>query len=176
MRRCMAETGSRLAPAELLARLSAVEREALDHAMQLRTSKEIARLTNTKKPTVEARISRAITKLGAQDRKEAVRTYRALLEHYDRIPCDPVQLSDAPLPALTTPPELEPVGRFTLADAAPTMGLAPWESTAGIALSEVLDRRFSKAWRAVAIPLIALGLGMLALVALAVSQVLGMLI
>jgi DNA-binding CsgD family transcriptional regulator len=64
----------------LLASLTAKQREVLDLLLEHKTSKEIARILQISPHTVDQRIQFAKDKLGAQSRSEVAVLYRRLLE------------------------------------------------------------------------------------------------
>jgi DNA-binding CsgD family transcriptional regulator len=64
---------------ELLASLTAKQREVLDLLLQHKTSKEIARILQISPHTVDQRIQFAKDKLGAQSRSEVAMLYRRLI-------------------------------------------------------------------------------------------------
>ena len=76
---------------------------------------------------------------------------------------------------LARPPEPSQA-RFTLHDAGAYFKPPPWQTADPVALPEVLDRRFGKVWRVVAIPLGALSIALLALALIAIALNLGMLV
>jgi DNA-binding CsgD family transcriptional regulator len=65
---------------QLLASLTAKQREVMDLLIQHKTSKEIARILRISPHTVDQRIQFAKDKLGAQSRSDAAVIYRRLLE------------------------------------------------------------------------------------------------
>lgn len=73
-------------------RLTDRQRACLDLVLERKTSKEIARILQISKPTVDQRITAARVILGAPDRDKAAITYARLKATYDRIIYDPVEL------------------------------------------------------------------------------------
>ena len=70
---------------ELLASLTAKQREVLDLLLEHKTSKEIARILQISPHTVDQRIQFAKDKLGAQSRSEAAVAYRRMREIYEQV-------------------------------------------------------------------------------------------
>ncbi len=79
-------------------RLTDKHRACLDLVVERKSSKEIARVLQISKPTVDQRITAARKILGAADRDQAAVIYARLKSVYDRVTYDPVQLP--PLPVL----------------------------------------------------------------------------
>jgi DNA-binding CsgD family transcriptional regulator len=67
---------------QLLASLTAKQREVMDLLIEHKTSKEIARILNISPHTVDQRMQFAKDKLGAASRNEAAVIYRRLVEIY----------------------------------------------------------------------------------------------
>ncbi|MBV2150288.1 helix-turn-helix transcriptional regulator [Sphingobium sp. AS12] len=79
-------------------RLTDKHRACLDLVVERKSSKEIARVLQISKPTVDQRITAARKILDAADRDQAAVIYARLKSVYDRVTYDPVQLP--PLPVL----------------------------------------------------------------------------
>jgi len=159
----------------ILDQLTDKEREVLDLVAQRHTTKEIARQLGLSINAVDLRISKAREKLGAGDRNEAIRIYAHLLDDWGKTTGGSSPVSRLFPPPLATPPE-QPGPRFTLRDAASFSLPAPWEVDRPEKLPEVLDRRFGRLWRVIAIPVGALCMALLALAMIAIAETLGMLI
>lgn len=104
--------------AERWARLTDKQRACLDLLLERKTSKQIARVLDISKPTVDQRIAAARLVLGAQDRDEAALSYARLKATYDRVTYDPVQV---PLPPKLLPsnfPDGDPGETSALEDGA----------------------------------------------------------
>ncbi len=84
------------ADADAWARLTDKQRDCLDLLLERKTSKQIARVLNISKPTVDQRITAARTILGAADRDEAALAYGRLKALYDRTIYDPMHLPPQP--------------------------------------------------------------------------------
>lgn len=159
-----------------LGRLTHKEREVLDLVLGRHTTKEIARELNVAPNTVDMRLRSAREKLGAQDRNEIARIYSGLLETCGKTTCGPtVMAAQARIP-LAVPLETPSQSQFVLRDAATFAMPAPWQSPDQTELPEVLDQRFGRLWRVVAIPLGALSIALVALALMAIAQTLAMLI
>ena len=74
------------------ARLTEKHRACLDLLLEHRTSKQIARILDISKPTVDQRIAAARVILGASDRGDAALRYARLKAIYDQIIYDPVHV------------------------------------------------------------------------------------
>lgn len=73
-------------------RLTDKHRACLDLVVERKSSKEIARVLQISKPTVDQRITAARKILDAADRDQAAVIYARLKSVYDRVTYDPVQL------------------------------------------------------------------------------------
>ena len=160
----------------MLDRLTPKERAVLDRVVHRRTTKEIARDLQIAPNTVDMRVRSARAKLGAQDRNETARIYLELLADCGKTTCGPAVISDHSAYVLRPPPEPATAGTFVLQDSASFELPAPWDIDVPNGLSEVLDSRFGRVWRVAAIPLMALGIALLALALLAIASTLGALI
>lgn len=78
--------------AERWARLTDKHRACLDLLLDHRTSKQIARILDIAKPTVDQRLAAARGILGASNRGDAAMRYARLRAVYDQIIYDPVQV------------------------------------------------------------------------------------
>lgn len=154
--------------AERWARLTAKHRACLDLLLEHRTSKQIARILDISKPTVDQRIAAARDILGASDRGDAALRYARLKAIYDQIIYDPIQLPQGRKlvssdfangdPARTTAPEerasllTQPFGDFWRPDHPPTtrgtitaviLVLTVFLVLAGLVIGDVLTRLIS---------------------------------
>jgi DNA-binding CsgD family transcriptional regulator len=156
---------------QVLARLSSKEREVLDRVLQHKPTKEIARELAIAPNTVDMRLRSARTKLLTRDRNETARAYQHLLGTCGKTTCgSPVMAAMQPWP-LSPQPEPDPGATFVLEDSAGFALPAPWvEVSHGERFPEVLDRRFGRAWRIAAIPVVALVIALLALALLAIAE------
>lgn len=82
--------------AERLNRLTGKQRACLDLVIEHKTSKEIARILDISKHSVDQRLATARDVLGASDRNEAAFIYRRLRETYDPMTYDPVGIPPPP--------------------------------------------------------------------------------
>ena len=73
-------------------RLTGKQRACLDLLIEHKTSKEIARVLQISKHTVDQRLNHARDALGAQDRNETAFLYRQMKEKYDRVTYDAVEV------------------------------------------------------------------------------------
>ena len=76
-------------------RLTEKQRACLDLLIEHKTSKEIARLLDISKHTVDQRLNAARDILGAQDRNESAYIYRQMKHLYDRVTYDAVEVPAA---------------------------------------------------------------------------------
>lgn len=76
------------------ARLTEKHRACLDLLLDHRTSKQIARVLDIAKPTVDQRIAAARVILGASNRGDAAMRYARLRAIYDQIIYDPVEVPE----------------------------------------------------------------------------------
>lgn len=157
-----------------LDRLSPKEREVLDQLLLHKPLKLIAHDLGITLSAVDQRLKSARTKLNAADRNAAARTYAALLATCRESTCGfeaVVRAGPAPLVRTPEPPA---AATFTLRDSG-TIIVPPslyGNGPAG-AVSEVLDERFGRLWRILAIPALAVAIAMLALALMAMAQMLG---
>lgn len=77
-------------------RLTEKQRACLDLLLERKTSKEIARLLDISKHTVDQRLNAARDTLGAQDRNDTAFIYGQLKPIYDRVTYDAVEVPDRP--------------------------------------------------------------------------------
>ena len=77
-------------------RLTEKQRACLDLLIEHKTSKEIARLLDISKHSVDQRLTTARDTLGANDRNEVAFVYRRLREIYDPMTYDAVGIPPAP--------------------------------------------------------------------------------
>lgn len=97
-------------------RLTEKQRDCLDLLVQRKTSKQIARILDISKPTVDQRITAARTILGTADRDETALLYAHLKAAYDRIIYDPVDLPLRPELVPSNFPDGDPETLFSLRD------------------------------------------------------------
>ena len=157
-----------------LDRLSAKEREVLDHVLLHKPLKLIAHDLGVTLSAVDQRLKSARAKLDAADRNAAARAYAALLATCRESTCGFEAVATPPDPPLTLPLDPPSAATFTLKDSG-TIIVPPsfQEAWPAGAVSEVLDERFGRLWRVVAIPALALAIAMLALALLAMARILG---
>tara|TARA_R110000868_G_scaffold301683_1_gene562109 strand:+ start:8718 stop:9098 length:381 start_codon:yes stop_codon:yes gene_type:complete len=104
-------------------RLTDKHRACLDLVVERKSSKEIARILQISKPTVDQRITAARKILGAADRDEAAVVYARLNSVYDRVTYDPVQLPPAPVLVPSHFSDGDPSSVLLLSDSiAPSIG------------------------------------------------------
>lgn len=127
--------------AGIWARLSEKQRACLDLIVERKTSKQIARILEISKPTVDQRITAARTILGAANRDEAAIYYARLKAIYDRIIYDPAQLPPAPLLVPSDFPDGDPTNVMTLGDARSLGFEAEERARGGAPLSRDIWRR-----------------------------------
>ncbi len=151
------------------ARLTEKHRACLDLLLDHRTSKQIARILDISKPTVDQRLAAARVILGASDRGDAAFRYARLKAIYDQITYDPMHVPQGGTlvssdfangdPAGTTAPEERasllapsPFGDFWRADHLPTtrgtitaviLVLTVFLVLAGLIIGDVLTRLIS---------------------------------
>lgn len=77
-------------------RLTEKQRACLDLLLEHKTSKEIARLLDISKHTVDQRLKAARDALGASDRNDTAFIYGRLKATYDRMTYDTVEVPSAP--------------------------------------------------------------------------------
>lgn len=75
-------------------RLTGKQRACLELLIEHKTSKEIARLLDISKHTVDQRLNLARDVLGAQDRNGTAFIYRQMKERYDRVTYDTVEVPE----------------------------------------------------------------------------------
>ena len=149
----------------------------LDLVVAHKTTKEVARDLAIAPNTVDQRLKAARQKVAARDRNDLARKYLALLASCGKTTCGLPVIAEPHLASPPAAPESPPQSRFTLHDAGSFPLPAPWETVAEAGLPEMLDRRFGKLWRIMAIPLGALGIALaVGFVLIAISQLLAVLI
>lgn len=77
---------------ELWRCLTEKQRACLELLLVRKTSKEMARILDISKPTVDQRLTSARITLGAQNRAQTAIIYQRLKQTYDRVTYDPAQL------------------------------------------------------------------------------------
>ena len=161
----------------MLELLTEKERAVLDRVINRHTTKEIARDLSIAPNTVDMRVKSARAKLGARDRNDIARIYQGLLVDCGETTCGAAVMGERLAGRQELAPEPPFGATFLLEDAAAFTPQAPWEfGNAGGSLSEVLDGRFGRIWRVIAIPAAALAIALLALALMAIAQELGALI
>ena len=157
-----------------LASLTAKEREILDHILLHKPLKTIAYDIDITVSAVDQRLKSARHKLGAADRNEAARIYSALLETCRKSTCGFAELGTDHESYLFRTSEPHSGSTFTFQDSATIDVAPPWlEDGQRSAVSEVLDQRYGRLWRVLAIPVFAVIIAILALALIAMSQALG---
>lgn len=101
---------------ERWSRLTEKQRACLDLLLERKTSKQIARILNISKPTVDQRITSSRIILGVENRNEAAIAYSRLKALYDRITYDPVHLPTRPVFVPSHFPDGDPEPVLTLND------------------------------------------------------------
>lgn len=157
-----------------LDRLSAKEREVLDQLLLHKPLKVIAHDLGITLSAVDQRLKSARVKLQAADRNEAARAYAALLATCRESTCGFEEVAGRFEPDLVRTPESPSAATFMLRDSGtiivPPSRLEIWPAGA---VSEVLDERFGRLWRILAIPTMAIAIAMLALALMAMARMLG---
>lgn len=161
-------------PRQWLNQLTAKEREVLDQILLHKSLKVIAHDLGITLSAVDQRLKSARVKLGASDRNEAARTYSALLVTCRESTCG-FEAVAAALDAHVIPAsELLSRSTFMLEDSAnfvvPPSGYGDGPSRA---VPEVLDDKFGRLWRVVAIPVFAIFIAVLVLALIAMANSLG---
>lgn len=157
-----------------LNRLSAKEREVLDQILLHKPLKIIAHDLGITLSAVDQRLKSARGKLGAADRHEAARAYSALLLACRESTCGFEAVGENYESQLIQTSEPPPGSTFMLQDSG-TIIVPPslYESGHHDAVSEILDEKFGRLWRIVAIPVLAVVIAMLVLAILAMARTLG---
>ena len=159
---------------ERFGRLSPKERELLDHILQHKSLKVIAHDLGVTPSAVDQRLKSARLKLGAVDRNDAARRYSALLAGCRESTYGFAELGGGGDAPLFQPSEPAAGSTFTFQDSATINVAPPWfEHGHTAAVSEVLDEKFGRAWRVVAIPVLAVLIAVLALALIAMAKSLG---
>lgn len=157
--------------------LTARERAVFEQLVAHKTSKEVANSLGLAPDTVNKHIAAVRGKWLANDRNQAIRLFERLrlAEKADAVP--PQNLAPQILPGDGSPataPEAEPdlpgSGVFRLSDVlALDVGFPAAPQPKGL---EALDERFGKAWRILAVPLLAVLFGLAAVCMLTIGKVL----
>lgn len=149
--------------------LSLREHEVLEHLASHKTSKQIAIDLGVTENTVNKHIASVKAKWRTADRYETVRAFRALVEgdkiHPPQIPSRDEYLIEVPDAFADLPRTAE----FRLSDVLAKEPFRFPDSFAPAGL-EALDARFGKAWRIVAVPVVAFLIGMVMMVMIAITQ------
>lgn len=103
-------------------RLTEKQRACLDLLIEHKTSKEIARLLDISKHTVDQRLNAARDTLGARDRKETAFVYGQLKQIYDRVTYDAVEVPDRPALVRSEFPDGSPPNLMELHDSSEGLG------------------------------------------------------
>lgn len=103
-------------------RLTDKQRACLDLLIEHKTSKEIARLLDISKHTVDQRLNAARDTLGARDRNETAFVYGQLKQIYDRVTYDAVEVPDRPALVRSEFPDGSPPNLMELHFSSPSMG------------------------------------------------------
>lgn len=103
-------------------RLTEKQRACLDLLIEHKTSKEIARLLDISKHTVDQRLNAARDTLGAQDRNEAAFLYRQLKQIYDRMTYDAVEVPPRPVWVRSEFPDGSPPNMMDFHDKSVSLG------------------------------------------------------
>ncbi|MDT7529018.1 helix-turn-helix transcriptional regulator [Sphingopyxis sp. SE2] len=103
-------------------RLTDKQRACLDMLIEHKTSKEIARLLDISKHTVDQRLTTARDVLGAADRNETAVIYRRLKQTYDRMTYDAVGIPPSPALVRSEFPDGSPPNLMELHDSSEVLG------------------------------------------------------
>ncbi|AMG75526.1 helix-turn-helix transcriptional regulator [Sphingopyxis granuli] len=103
-------------------RLTEKQRACLDLLIEHKTSKEIARLLDISKHTVDQRLNAARDTLGARDRNETAFLYGQLKQIYDRVTYDAVDVPDRPTLVRSEFPNGSPPNLMELKDSSEMLG------------------------------------------------------
>ena len=157
-----------------LERLSAKEREVLDHILLHKPLKTIAHDLGITLSAVDQRLKAARGKLGAADRNEAARIYSALLAACRESTCGFEAVGESYESQLIRTSEPPPGSTFMLQDSG-TIIVPPslYGSGHHEAVSEILDEKFGRLWRIAAIPVLAMVIAIIALALMAMARTLG---
>lgn len=125
-------------------RLTVKQRACLDLLLEHKTSKEIARLLDISKHTVDQRLTAARDTLGASDRNEAAFFYGRLRLIYDRMTYDAVEVPRTPALVRSNFPDGSPSNLMELHGSSTALGrLSSERSPSG----DLWRRDYSTAWR-----------------------------
>jgi DNA-binding CsgD family transcriptional regulator len=157
--------------------LSDKQREVLDLVVARKSSKEIARILNISKPTVDQRITSARAKFGAANRNELVTYYLASSQLCDRVTYDPAYLPDPGPTGAPTGQEAIKGPVFSVADVA---GFSPCYPPADFSPVthplETLDKKFGVMGRLGAVGILSALLAVSLLAVLSMAQTLTILL
>lgn len=103
-------------------RLTDKQRACLDLLIEHKTSKEIARLLDISKHTVDQRLTTARDVLGAADRNETAVIYRRLKQTYDRMTYDAVGVPPSPALVRSEFPDESPHNLMELHESSTALG------------------------------------------------------
>ncbi|WP_447763353.1 helix-turn-helix transcriptional regulator [Sphingopyxis panaciterrae] len=102
-------------------RLTEKQRACLDLLIEHKTSKEIARMLDISKHTVDQRLNGARDTLGARDRNDTAFLYGQLKQIYDRVTYDAVEVPERPMLVRSEFPNGSPPNLMELHDSFPGM-------------------------------------------------------
>ena len=169
----------------LVMKLTERECEILDNLLEYKTLKSIAMELGVTISAIDQRLKSARIKLGATDRNDAIRKYQGLLATCVEPTCRILQVPAQRQPELPPFAETVEAPAFMLRDSLPTspdfetpvpaalesvlQNVEPAQTKVA-PLSEVLDDKFGRLWRVVAIPIFALAIVMFALAILAMGK------
>ena len=103
-------------------RLTEKQRACLDLLIEHKTSKEIARLLDISKHTVDQRLNAARDTLNARDRNDTAFVYGQLKRIYDRMTYDAVEVPERPTLVRSEFPNGSPPNLIELQDSLSNMG------------------------------------------------------
>ena len=156
-----------------LERLSIKEREVLERIIAHKSLKVIAHELGVSLAAVDKRLKSARVKLGADDKYDAARLYSGLLDTCRESTCGFAELGPGPEMSVirTSEPHSGPI--YTYQDSAMIEVAAPWfgDEQRG-AVPGLLDDKFVRLWRIVAIPGFAAMIAVLAIALLAMAKLL----
>lgn len=131
----MTDSGSQpVSDDKLWSRLTDRQRAVFDLLLDRKTSKEIARILDISKDTVDQRVTTARNALGAANRNEAVRTYARLRAIYDKIAYDPAVMAERPSLMPSDFPDDGSANDLLLSD---SMGSAAQDKGSGLSFKDL---------------------------------------
>lgn len=160
-----------LAAADLLDLVTAKEVETLDLLVQHRSNKQIALELCVSPRTVEERIASVRRKWGTRDRNDTARAYTSLRQACGKTTCGTPPIDAGWGDGEGSPADLPLSSVFRLDDVlGDRFEFEPLHRASKG--PEALDARFGKLWRLVAIPVLALLLGMVLIWGIAFARAL----